>query len=215
MKIIAPSLLAADFLNLENELNRVSNCGATWLHLDVMDGHFVPNLTFGYELISNLRKKSDLFFDVHLMISNPTEYIESYAKAGSEMLTIHYEAFSNEEDLIKCIDLIKSFDVKVGLSIKLETNVTKISKFLPQLDMALVMSVAPGFGGQSFNPLAIDKISQLNQIRDENGYNYIIQVDGGINNTTARLCSEVGCDCLVAGSYLFNGDMKHLVTTLV
>ncbi len=211
--IIAPSLLAADFLNLEAEMKRMEKVDNEWLHLDVMDGNFVPNQTFGYDLITSLRKHSTKIFDAHLMITNPEQYVEHYSKAGCDYFTFHIEAMDNK-DVDSLIENVKANGMKVGISIKPNTDVSAIEAYLPNLDMVLVMSVEPGFGGQSFMPSSIDKIAQLNELRQENSYNYLIQVDGGISDVTYKAVVEAGCDCLVAGSYLFKEDMQDRINIL-
>ncbi len=211
--IIAPSLLAADFLNLESEMKRLESVDCEWLHLDVMDGNFVPNQTFGYDLISKLRTHSTKIFDVHLMITNPEKYVENYAQAGADFFTFHIEAMENK-NILNLINDVKAKGMKVGISIKPNTEVSEIRKYLEYIDMVLVMSVEPGFGGQSFMPDSVCKISELNQLKVENSYDYIIQVDGGINNETSKLVVAAGCNCLVAGSYLFKENMQDKINTL-
>ncbi len=212
-RIIAPSLLAADFLNLEDEIKKIEDTNCEWLHLDVMDGNFVPNLTFGYDLISRLRTHSTKVFDVHLMITNPQDYIENYQKSGADYFTFHYEAVAEDQiDLI--IDEVKHAKMKVGISIKPNTDVRVIEKYLSKLDLVLIMSVEPGFGGQSFMPNSIDKIEYLSKLKQKNGYEYLIEVDGGINADTYKQVSDAGCEVLVAGSYAFNGNIQENINTL-
>ncbi len=211
--IIAPSLLAADFLNLENEMKCLETVDCEWLHLDVMDGNFVPNQTFGYDLIAKLRKFSTKVFDVHLMTTNPEKYVDNYAAAGADYFTFHIEAMENK-DTIALIEQVKSSGMKVGISIKPGTQVKEISEYLNLIDMVLVMSVEPGFGGQSFMVNSVEKIAELNTLRADNNYEYIIQVDGGINAETSKLVLDAGCDCLVAGSYLFTENMQERINTL-
>ncbi len=211
--IIAPSLLAADFLNLENEMKCLETVDCEWLHLDVMDGNFVPNQTFGYDLIAKLRKFSTKVFDVHLMTTNPEKYVDNYAAAGADYFTFHIEAMESK-DTIALIEQVKSSGMKVGISIKPGTQVKEISEYLNLIDMVLVMSVEPGFGGQSFMVNSVEKIAELNTLRADNNYEYIIQVDGGINAETSKLVLDAGCDCLVAGSYLFTENMQERINTL-
>lgn len=209
MPIISPSILACDFLNLEDEIKRLNDTNAQWLHLDVMDGHFVTNLTFGYDLISRIRPLTTKVLDTHLMISNPLNYIEKYADAGSDYITFHIEI---EEDINQVIDKIKACGKKAGLAIKPNTDIELIFHYLEKIDLVLVMSVEPGFGGQQFISSTPERINLLSQIREEKGYNYVINVDGGINDKTAPLCNE--SDVLVSGSYLFKGDLQTNIDSL-
>lgn len=210
MKIISPSILACDFLNLENELNLLNNTDCEYLHLDVMDGHFVNNLTFGYQLISCIRTKTNKVLDVHLMISNPTRYLEEYINAGSDIITIHLEI---KEDINNIIDIIKSNNKKVGIAIKPDTDLDLLTPYLDKIDLVLVMSVNPGFGGQSFIKSSTNRIKHLVKLREENNYNYVINVDGGVNNSTRDKVEDA--DILVAGSYVFNSDdYQERITSL-
>ena len=199
--IVAPSILSSDFANLEKEINRIEKAGANWVHVDVMDGHFVPNLTIGAPVVKALRKVTGMTLDVHLMISNPEKYIKDFALAGSDIITFHYEA--TLENTQKVIDLIKSFGKKAGLSIKPKTEVSAIKQYLKDVDLVLVMTVEPGFGGQKFMPDCAEKIKKLKELVSENTH---IEVDGGINDKTGKICTTYGADALVAGSYVFSAE---------
>ncbi len=197
---IAPSLLAADFSNLEKELEKIRLAGATHLHLDVMDGMFVPNISFGAPVIASIRKKSKLFFDVHLMIKNPQRYIESFVKAGADCITIHLESTSRPKDAIM---KIKEHDMNAGIAISPNTSADAVLPYLHMVDMVLVMTVEPGFGGQELIPETLDKVRKIKEYITENNIDIHIEVDGGINEHNAILAVEAGADVLVAGSAIF------------
>ena len=199
--IIAPSILSADFGNLQESILKVKS--AKWLHVDVMDGHFVPNITIGPVVVKGLRKYTKQVLDTHLMISDPVKYLPEYIKAGSDRITFHIEAVKDPMTVIK---LIKDLGVKVGISIKPATSVDSIKEYIPFIDQVLVMSVEPGFGGQSFIPNSLLKISEISELRKSLNSDLLIVVDGGINEVTGKECSLAGADVLVAGSYVFNSD---------
>ena len=202
---VALSILTVDYKNVENDLKDIIN-DVDYIHLDVMDGNFVPNISFGPAFIKSIRSMSDKIFDTHLMILNPFDYIKRFAEAGSDYITFHVEAKSDIMDTIK---LIHDCGCKAGLAINPDTEVSKIEKYLPYLDMVLVMSVYPGFGGQSFMPNSIDKVSKLKSIRDEKNYKYLINIDGGIKDTTAPLIKDY-VDMAVVGSFICNASDKVL-----
>jgi ribulose-phosphate 3-epimerase len=212
---ISPSLLSANFANLEKDIKLVESLGAEYLHFDVMDGHFVDNISFGIPVLKSIYNIHNMINDVHIMISNPKKYAKAFLEAGADILTFHLEAISSIEELHEIIDIIHSFNKKAGLSIKPNTPVESLLPFLEKLDLVLIMSVEPGFGGQEFNPSALEKIEFLRKVIDENNYSTLIEVDGGINEVTASLCKEKGVDILVAGSYLFNKeDIKSRIEAL-
>ena len=202
-------MLSADFSKLGEELVRVEKSGAYWAHLDVMDGMFVPNITFGPPIIKAMRRHSKITFDAHLMIEDPIRYIDAFADAGCDMITVHCEA---KGDIHGAISKIRAKGLKVGISINPETDVTALEEFLPEVDLVLVMTVHPGFGGQSFIADCVPKISWVKEWAKKNGREILVSVDGGINEKTAKICLDAGADILVAGSYLFK--MKDMSETI-
>lgn len=201
--IVSPSILAADFNALDQEMKKVNDSSCEWVHLDVMDGKFVPNTTFDEKLVKELRPISNKVFDVHLMIEKPVEHVMKYYEAGADYVTFHFEACENIKEVL---ETLKKQNLKVGLSIKPATSVTVLDEFLPYLDLILVMSVEPGKGGQKFMDSCLDKIDYLVKKRSESNYSYLVEVDGGINLDTAKLVKQVGCDVVVAGTYLFKNE---------
>ncbi|MCD7894718.1 MAG: ribulose-phosphate 3-epimerase [Erysipelotrichaceae bacterium] len=200
---IAPSVLSANFANLQKDIDSIKDY-VEYIHYDVMDGHFVPNISFGYSILNDLSQICDNYLDVHLMISDPLKYAQNFIDAGTNLITFHYEAMQNVDDIQYLITYLHEHHVDAGISIKPDTPVDVLLPFLDEIDLVLVMSVEPGFGGQSFMPLALDKIQQLKDLRHDR--NYLIEVDGGINEETGKLCIDAGADVLVAGSYIFKAD---------
>ena len=211
---ISPSILSADFSQLANEIKRLENGGADMIHVDVMDGHFVPNLTIGPPVIKSLKKHSSILFDVHLMISPVHKYIKAYADAGADIITIHPEA---TDDINSSISLIKELNKKVGVSLNPETKVDIIIEHLDKIDLVLIMSVNPGFGGQKFIPEVLEKIKELKKIREIEKLNFDIEIDGGINFDNCKIAIKAGANILVSGTTVFksnNGDIKKNINLL-
>ena len=211
---ISPSILSADFGQLGNEIKRLEEGGADMIHVDVMDGHFVPNLTIGPPVIKALRKQCSIKFDVHLMISPVHKYIEAYADAGADIITIHPEATGNLEE---SISKIKSLNKKVGVSLNPASKLDLITKYLQKIDLVLIMSVNPGFGGQKFMPEVLDKVKQLKEIKSKRNMNFDIEIDGGINFDNCQSAIDAGANILVSGTTVFksnNGDIKKNINLL-
>jgi len=211
---ISPSILSADFSQLGNEIKRLEEGGADMIHVDVMDGHFVPNLTMGPSVIKSLRQYTKLPFDVHLMISSVHKYIKDYADAGADIITIHPETTENLNDSIR---YIKELNKKVGVSLNPKTKIDLITSLLNEIDLVLIMSVNPGFGGQKFMPEVLNKIKKLKKIKDQKNLNFDIEIDGGINFTNSKLAIEAGANILVSGTTVFkdnNGNIKKNISLL-
>ncbi len=209
---IAPSILSADFAFLHEEIKKIEEAGADWIHIDVMDGHFVPNISIGIPVVESLKGRTSLPLDVHLMISNPENYIEKFVKAGADVLCVHAEACTH---LHRVIQMIKDMNIPAGVALNPATPLSVLRYVLSHLDMVLVMSVNPGFGGQEFIPSSLDKIKELKKWIARERLNVLIQVDGGINSETAPAVIEAGADILVAGSAVFSGsDVKQAVKML-
>ena len=202
MTLISPSILAADFVNLEKDIKKVQKGGADWLHVDVMDGHFVPNITIGVPVVRSIKNVTTLPLDVHLMIDNPEKYVDAFYMAGADIITFHYEAVS-ADNILPLIRKIKAHGIKAGISIKPDTKVDVLMPYLDDLDLVLVMTVEPGFGGQKFMQNCADKLPFIKQHSKDN---LIIQVDGGINAETAAICRDLGANCLVAGNYIYSSE---------
>ena len=206
MKKILPSILSADFANLERDIKELESIGIDMFHIDVMDGNFVPNISFGFPIIESIRPKTDKVFDCHLMIANPENYVEQFCNVGCDMVSFHIEA-TNHADRV--IQVIKKNGKKAGIVLNPQTSIESIKYLLPKLDYVLIMTVNPGFGGQKFIPELLEKIEELAKLREEKNYNFLIEVDGGINTETSKACRDKGADLLVCGSFLFGASDKE------
>ena len=212
--IVAPSVLSIDFNKFNEQLQLINKSKATWIHFDVMDGHFVPNLTFGPDILKAVKATSDLFMDVHLMVKDPRRFVDMFVLAGADQLTFHLEAFDNNEDVMALIDEIHQKGIKVGISIKPNTPKEAIEHFVSLVDLILIMSVEPGFGGQSFIESSTEKIAYTKKQIQLQKSKALVQVDGGINKQTVQLVKDVGVDVVVAGSYVFNQDILAAIESL-
>ena len=201
--ILAPSILSADFSNLLSDVKKIENGNADIIHVDVMDGHFVPNISFGATVMKSLNGKTKLPYDVHLMIENPDKYIPDFVTDQTEYITVHFEALNNPKDTI---DHIHSLGIKAGMSIKPGTSIDVLEDYLDDIDLILVMSVEPGFGGQKFMPEQLEKVRKLSRLKEEKGYDYIIEIDGGIGLNNVDEVVKAGCEMVVAGSAVFNAE---------
>ena len=207
MAILSPSILSCDYMNMQRDFEACKEYGCKWLHVDIMDGHFVPNLSFGYSLVQSMRPVTDLVLDVHLMIDTPIKYAENFCKAGADYLTIHVEA-DTPENIKKTLELIRSLGVKPGIVVKPKTPAEAIAEYLPMVDLVLVMTVEPGFGGQKFMADMMPKLKQLRAMLDEVNPSCHLEVDGGVDLVTGEVCKENGADVLVAGSAYFKATDK-------
>ena len=208
MNILSPSILSADFTKLGEEIETIDNAGAEYIHVDVMDGMFVPSISYGMPVIKSIRKSTGKVFDVHLMISEPIRYIADFAASGADMITVHVEACS---DVVATIEKIREYKLKVGITLNPDTPVSAIKPYLNRVDMVLIMSVNPGFGGQKFITSSVDKIKEVKRLRDELNLSYDIEVDGGINIDNLATLLEAGANVIVAGSAIFRGDAAENV----
>lgn len=209
---IAPSILAADYVNFASELKRIEETSAEYVHIDIMDGQFVPNISFGADVVASMRKHSKLVFDCHLMVVNPERYVDAFAQAGADIMTIHAESTLH---IHGALQKIKAAGMKAGVVINPGTPVSAIESVLSLVDQVLIMTVNPGFGGQAFIPETLEKVAKVAQLRDEKGYDFDIEVDGGVDNKTIKACYDAGANVFVAGSYLFKAsDLAAQVETL-
>ncbi|WP_283680984.1 ribulose-phosphate 3-epimerase [Parablautia sp. Marseille-Q6255] len=212
--IVAPSILSADFSRLGDQLKEVEKSHAQWIHFDVFDGHFVPNISFGTDVLKAVKSSVKMYVDVHLVISDPEYYSDIFMNAGADGITFHLDAVNSIEKSLALINKIKARGKKVGITVYPEADMHEYLPYLDEVDLALVMSIKPGFGGQPFREDAIERIKWLNDLRKKHNYHYLIQVDGGINAETGGQCAKAGADVLVAGSYVFKNNIPEAVDTL-
>ncbi len=213
--IVAPSILSLDYANVSEQLKQLNESKAEWMHFDVMDGHFVPNLTFGPDLLKGFKKCTDMVMDVHIMVEDPAFFSDVFLKAGADILTFHYEACKDEEEVRMICEKIHAWHAKAGVSVKPGTPISVLDPLLDVIDVVLIMSVEPGFGGQSFMEDMLDKVRYIKKQIAEQNRSTLIEIDGGINADTAKLAKAAGVDVLVAGSYVFRNDIKAAVESLL
>ena len=213
--IVAPSILSLDYANVSEQLKQLNESKGEWMHFDVMDGHFVPNLTFGPDLLKGFKKCTDMVMDVHIMVEDPAFFSDVFLKAGADILTFHYEACKDEEEVRMICEKIHARHAKAGVSVKPGTPISVLDPLLDVIDVVLIMSVEPGFGGQSFMEDMLDKVRYIKKQIAEQNRSTLIEIDGGINADTAKLAKAAGVDVLVAGSYVFRNDIKSAVESLL
>ena len=213
--IVAPSILSADFTNLKEQLQEVEKSGAQWVHFDVMDGHFVKNISFGTDVMKAVKESTNMYVDAHLVVSDPEYYADIFMDAGADGITFHLDAVNNIERSLALIEKVKKRGKQVGITLYPEVDVHEYLPYLEEVQLVLVMSIKPGFGGQPFREDAISRIEWLDRMRKQHNYNYQIQVDGGINGNTGKKCADAGADILVAGSYVFKNNIPEAVQSLL
>lgn len=213
--IISPSILSLDYANVSEQLEELNNSKAKWMHFDVMDGHFVPNLTFGPDILKGFKKAVDMVMDVHIMVENPMQCADWFLDAGADIITFHFEAIKDIEECLSLCRHIRQRGGKAGVSVKPNTSITPLLPYLKEMDIVLIMSVEPGFGGQAFMEDMLDKVRELRLRIEQEALSTRIEIDGGINQETGRMAVEAGCDTLVAGSYVFKQNIAEAVDSLL